>query len=307
MACTYNVVVRNTFINVLEHDEHEEDVVRRNARPRTWSDPLPHFDSVDSECDAREDCPKDVALDSATETVETSDGYEPSEGASFSQEEWSSIDTPVLSPREAAFESKSSVCLDLVGGLLQPGVSKDTKGLDKQDLPVEWQGKTSVMVRNISYKCSRNMFVEELNNAGFKGLFDYAYVPINAGRGTSKGYAFANFVDDRTAYRFKEQFDGRKMNIPGGLKLLEVIPANLQGYSQNASHYIVKQSELSFTVKTPSATMTKHSTKCNEGKQNNIATHSDKSPEEHSASSCPQCKRHVLSKARFCQWCGVGL
>eukprot|EP00928_Gymnodinium_smaydae_P069417 TRINITY_DN5289_c0_g4_i3.p1 TRINITY_DN5289_c0_g4~~TRINITY_DN5289_c0_g4_i3.p1 ORF type:complete len:312 (+),score=23.05 TRINITY_DN5289_c0_g4_i3:68-1003(+) len=111
-------------------------------------------------------------------------------------------------------------------------------------LPSEWQGKTSVMVRNIPYKCTRPMFFEAVKRAGFENLYDYAYMPLNAGRATSKGYAFLNFSDDITAYRFKVHFDGKKMDVPKKSKLLEVIPANLQGYLRNEAHYITKQHEL---------------------------------------------------------------
>eukprot|EP00928_Gymnodinium_smaydae_P069418 TRINITY_DN5289_c0_g5_i1.p1 TRINITY_DN5289_c0_g5~~TRINITY_DN5289_c0_g5_i1.p1 ORF type:complete len:328 (+),score=37.32 TRINITY_DN5289_c0_g5_i1:74-1057(+) len=111
-------------------------------------------------------------------------------------------------------------------------------------LPSEWQGKTSVMVRNISYKCTRAVFYNMLKRAGFEDSFDYLYLPVIAGRDTSKGYAFINFSDDATAYRFKVHFDGKKLDMPKANKLIEVIPAKLQGFSENESHYIAKQNEL---------------------------------------------------------------
>eukprot|EP00928_Gymnodinium_smaydae_P048170 TRINITY_DN3219_c0_g2_i1.p1 TRINITY_DN3219_c0_g2~~TRINITY_DN3219_c0_g2_i1.p1 ORF type:complete len:265 (-),score=25.31 TRINITY_DN3219_c0_g2_i1:291-1085(-) len=102
------------------------------------------------------------------------------------------------------------------------------------DIPTEWQNKTSVMVRNIPYKCTPTMFEHELNKAGFEDLFDYVYVPVNPGRTTTKGYAFVNFVDARTAYRFKQQFESTMMN--GSKKQLEVIPSHMQGFTSNSLH-----------------------------------------------------------------------
>eukprot|EP00928_Gymnodinium_smaydae_P069416 TRINITY_DN5289_c0_g4_i2.p1 TRINITY_DN5289_c0_g4~~TRINITY_DN5289_c0_g4_i2.p1 ORF type:complete len:347 (+),score=24.67 TRINITY_DN5289_c0_g4_i2:76-1041(+) len=116
--------------------------------------------------------------------------------------------------------------------------------VDRDALPSEWQGKTSVMVRNIAYNCTRAMFSHALKRAGFENSYDYMYLPIDPRRGTSKGYLFLNFSDDITAYRFKVHFDGKKMDVPESSKLLKVIPANLQGYSENVSHYISKQNEL---------------------------------------------------------------
>eukprot|EP00928_Gymnodinium_smaydae_P078407 TRINITY_DN6232_c0_g1_i1.p1 TRINITY_DN6232_c0_g1~~TRINITY_DN6232_c0_g1_i1.p1 ORF type:complete len:570 (+),score=54.42 TRINITY_DN6232_c0_g1_i1:59-1768(+) len=110
-------------------------------------------------------------------------------------------------------------------------------------VPIEWQGKTSVMIRNIKYSCFEPMLQEELHKAGFEGLFDYVYIPMNVERGSSRGYAFVNFLDADTAYAFKEKFHGRRSDSLGLAKQLEVIPANLQGYCQNVCHYVEKQNE----------------------------------------------------------------
>eukprot|EP00928_Gymnodinium_smaydae_P078807 TRINITY_DN62881_c0_g1_i1.p1 TRINITY_DN62881_c0_g1~~TRINITY_DN62881_c0_g1_i1.p1 ORF type:complete len:276 (-),score=42.29 TRINITY_DN62881_c0_g1_i1:544-1371(-) len=107
---------------------------------------------------------------------------------------------------------------------------------NESDVPSEWQGKMSVMVRNLPYKCTPSMFFDELCQAGFENLVDYIYVPVNYKGMTCKGYAFANFVDSSSAYDFFCRFNARKMNIPGSKKLLEVTPAFLQGYDQNSSN-----------------------------------------------------------------------
>eukprot|EP00928_Gymnodinium_smaydae_P032603 TRINITY_DN23565_c0_g1_i4.p1 TRINITY_DN23565_c0_g1~~TRINITY_DN23565_c0_g1_i4.p1 ORF type:complete len:277 (+),score=34.54 TRINITY_DN23565_c0_g1_i4:51-881(+) len=276
MACAHAVVVKNTFINLLEKSEEDSD-----AFPRQWSDPLPrpHYMDTQEQDDADTVTKAGLVEDkSLFESPQTSVGCDDFQSDCCSREEWSSVDTPVTSPRAHALAYAPFGCVDAAGGLLQQQMFGKLANATPIDIPSEWQGKTSVMVRNISYKCSRMMFCEELDRAGFQNQYDYVYVPVNAGRGTSKGYAFANFADDRTAYRFKVHFDGFKMNVPGGVKLLEVIPANLQGYAQNASHYISKQSEMSVA---PS--------------------------EEHPTQSCCQCQAKVLTRARFCQWCGAGL
>eukprot|EP00928_Gymnodinium_smaydae_P058903 TRINITY_DN420_c0_g1_i7.p1 TRINITY_DN420_c0_g1~~TRINITY_DN420_c0_g1_i7.p1 ORF type:complete len:292 (+),score=26.15 TRINITY_DN420_c0_g1_i7:67-942(+) len=291
MAYAHTTVVRNTFIVVLEDAEAESDTFRRQC-----SDPLPRPSFADARNDGdacvspqHELCGKTKALRSPRTSVGCDDSDY------LSQDEWSPIDTPVVSPR---VESSNS---PWAGRLLQQQHQCFQKPTSPQllALPSEWQGKTSVMIRNISYQCNRLMFCGELDKAGFQGQYDYVYLPINVGRGTSKGYGFANFVDDRTAYRFKELFNGRKMDVPGQFKQLEVIPANLQGYSQNSSHYITKQRELCSDSSVAQVQSSQVTRKSKEEKQS--------STPHLMPSSCHQCHRDVPACARFCQWCGVGL
>eukprot|EP00928_Gymnodinium_smaydae_P008975 TRINITY_DN13312_c0_g1_i1.p1 TRINITY_DN13312_c0_g1~~TRINITY_DN13312_c0_g1_i1.p1 ORF type:complete len:311 (+),score=38.33 TRINITY_DN13312_c0_g1_i1:58-990(+) len=310
MVYAHTVVVKNTFINVLDIDEG-------GTLARQMSEPVPQVSFVDSLPDteargSKKDEP--FGVPSGLESRRTSAGQEMaghSERISFGPEEWSSVNTPILnacespSPRESCSAYASFESFD--GLLQQPSGSAQT------GIPSEWEGKTSVMIRNISYKCTRTMFCDELRKAGFEGLFDYVYVPINAGRGTSKGYAFANFLDASTAYSFKEHFDGRKLDIPGGVKRLEVIPANLQGFTQNASHYLTKQSE--DDVPLPRLSLRRHmpfdgdqSGKSDASSTLAVATIAAPCPRKQvKLVSCRQCNGKVLPTSRFCQWCGVGL
>eukprot|EP00928_Gymnodinium_smaydae_P058242 TRINITY_DN41454_c0_g1_i1.p1 TRINITY_DN41454_c0_g1~~TRINITY_DN41454_c0_g1_i1.p1 ORF type:complete len:371 (+),score=35.62 TRINITY_DN41454_c0_g1_i1:83-1195(+) len=105
-------------------------------------------------------------------------------------------------------------------------------------VPYEWQGKTSVMVRNISYKCTRQILDEELREAGFEGLFDYLYLPQYSGNQCSKGFAYINFLDPGTAYRFKQAFHCLRTSRICAGKRLRVVPANLQGYVENVTHRV---------------------------------------------------------------------
>eukprot|EP00928_Gymnodinium_smaydae_P069411 TRINITY_DN5289_c0_g1_i1.p1 TRINITY_DN5289_c0_g1~~TRINITY_DN5289_c0_g1_i1.p1 ORF type:complete len:440 (+),score=47.68 TRINITY_DN5289_c0_g1_i1:58-1320(+) len=269
MACLHNVVVKNTFINLEEEDAFLNEGVCMKRMTRTKSDPTlwvsfgdtpkpgGRFHRVNDGTDKE----GDAAWSRGTSA--TTVGSEESEDATCSHVEWSSLDTAAV---QHAFDSDISAPMEshnrasfgaydrppgeffLPYSVEEPQSPKQSSN-NGDAIPKEWQGKTSIMVRNISYKCTRATFFNMLKTAGFENLFDYVYLPVNAGRGTSKGYAFVNFIDDISAYRFKVRFDGQKVNIPGGSKRLEVIPANLQGYSQNASHYITKQNDLSITPK----------------------------------------------------------
>eukprot|EP00928_Gymnodinium_smaydae_P051542 TRINITY_DN3509_c0_g2_i1.p1 TRINITY_DN3509_c0_g2~~TRINITY_DN3509_c0_g2_i1.p1 ORF type:complete len:299 (+),score=44.33 TRINITY_DN3509_c0_g2_i1:54-950(+) len=277
MASSNNVVIRNTFISVMDEEEAETPT----SRPRLLSDPTPqHYQKQSAGPRGAEN-----------QNVET--------------------DTSTSSPRNFLHDLEES---DASSSNRDCGLRPPQ---DHAGIPAEWRGKSSVMVRNISYKCTRTMFREELDKAGFENMYDYAYVPVNTGRGTSKGYAFVNFVDPPTAYRFKERFDGCRMDVPGGMKVLEVIPANLQGYSQNVSHYIDKQNELSAAGKTSpplKSGMDERRGRFDGRKILNQARKplrrtDDASQQENNEtiSCCHQCHNHVLSKSRFCHWCGAAL
>jgi len=103
-------------------------------------------------------------------------------------------------------------------------------------VPVEWAGKTSVMLRNLPCDYTQRILLQEINQSGFLGSYDFFYVPIDKGTGGNKGYAFANFSDADTAWRFKQAYDGRAMALSSE-KLVSVMPAVLQGFDANYAHY----------------------------------------------------------------------
>eukprot|EP00928_Gymnodinium_smaydae_P069412 TRINITY_DN5289_c0_g1_i2.p1 TRINITY_DN5289_c0_g1~~TRINITY_DN5289_c0_g1_i2.p1 ORF type:complete len:433 (+),score=58.36 TRINITY_DN5289_c0_g1_i2:37-1299(+) len=269
MVFPHKVVVKNTFISLEEEDAFSIEDVRTKTMTRTKSDPTLRLSFGDNPKPCGEFHRLNDGTDEGMEaalsrgTSATTVGSEDSEDDSCSYVERSSLDTsavPHACDSEIPAPMESNSCASVGGYDHPPGEfflphsveepRSPKQPADSDDaMPKEWQGKTSIMVRNISYKCTRATFFNMLKTAGFENLFDYVYLPVNAGRGTSKGYAFVNFIDDISAYRFKVRFDGQKVNIPGGSKRLEVIPANLQGYSQNASHYITKQNDLSITPK----------------------------------------------------------
>eukprot|EP00928_Gymnodinium_smaydae_P023928 TRINITY_DN19545_c0_g2_i1.p1 TRINITY_DN19545_c0_g2~~TRINITY_DN19545_c0_g2_i1.p1 ORF type:complete len:336 (+),score=44.99 TRINITY_DN19545_c0_g2_i1:46-1053(+) len=313
MAGTGNVVVKNTFISVIADDDLAD---MEAVRPRLNTEPVyiqqssfvgnslrPSFESEEKVLNS---LPSTFVGDLESEVVPCGSGESSSVGSLFRK--LSALSLFQLNRRRRDYEvpSQQNVLQ------LEPEAQKhvDNHGVG---IPAEWKGKTSVMVRNVSYRCTREMFREELHKAGFADLFDYIYVPVNSKRGTSKGYAFLNFADSASAYRFKECFDGRKMNVPGGVKPLEVIPANKQGYTENFSHYMDKRSKIS-TTSTPSPIEQKR--ECEQSiisdenkkltEKTVHATHTDRSPTM-SMSMCHSCQNHVPSKNRFCHFCGAVL
>lgn len=97
-------------------------------------------------------------------------------------------------------------------------------------------GHTTVMLRNIPNRYSREMLVERLSN-GYENEFDFVYLPIDFNSKCNVGYAFINFRSPVIAQRFYAEFHGQncKNVLPGfsSGKIVEVTYARVQGREAN--------------------------------------------------------------------------
>eukprot|EP00930_Biecheleria_cincta_P062166 TRINITY_DN47671_c0_g1_i1.p1 TRINITY_DN47671_c0_g1~~TRINITY_DN47671_c0_g1_i1.p1 ORF type:complete len:391 (-),score=78.62 TRINITY_DN47671_c0_g1_i1:80-1198(-) len=116
-------------------------------------------------------------------------------------------------------------------------VEDDLPTVVTEQPPEDWADIFTVMLRNIPNKYNQQTLCQELNNAGFAGLYDFVYLPIDMDTEANKGYAFINFVDPSCAWTFKSQFDNRKMSRFNSCKIVKVMPAALQGFDANYAHY----------------------------------------------------------------------
>eukprot|EP00445_Apocalathium_hangoei_P017584 CAMPEP_0203904600 /NCGR_PEP_ID=MMETSP0359-20131031/46403_1 /ASSEMBLY_ACC=CAM_ASM_000338 /TAXON_ID=268821 /ORGANISM="Scrippsiella Hangoei, Strain SHTV-5" /LENGTH=408 /DNA_ID=CAMNT_0050828881 /DNA_START=67 /DNA_END=1293 /DNA_ORIENTATION=+ len=105
------------------------------------------------------------------------------------------------------------------------------------DIAPEWGDTITVMMRNLPNRYSQQMLKDEITNVGFSGSFDFLYLPIDPETNANKGYAFINFVDSMTAWRFKVAFEGKQMSRFNSGKYVSVSPAALQGLEANFAHY----------------------------------------------------------------------
>jgi len=101
----------------------------------------------------------------------------------------------------------------------------------------EWQNVSTVMARNLPNKYSQSLLLEELNNAGFAGTYDFLYLPIDPETTANRGYAFINFIDSSFAWMLRMTYEGQKMGRFNSDKVVSVVPAALQGFEANFSHY----------------------------------------------------------------------
>jgi|Transcript_101276 hypothetical protein len=97
-------------------------------------------------------------------------------------------------------------------------------------------GMTTVMLRNIPNRYSREMLVQRLNN-GYEKQYDFVYLPIDFNSKCNVGYAFINFLSPPMAQKFMNEFHGQncKHVLPGfsSHKIVEVTFARVQGREQN--------------------------------------------------------------------------
>lgn len=69
---------------------------------------------------------------------------------------------------------------------------------------------TTLMLRNLPNRMSRDRFVMLLNEEGFDGAYDFVYLPFDFYRDSGFGYAFVNFVSNENAKRAMEHLHGFK-------------------------------------------------------------------------------------------------
>lgn len=72
----------------------------------------------------------------------------------------------------------------------------------------EVQELTTVMLKNIPNNLSRAALLELLDAAGFRGLCDFVYLPIDFDSDVNLGYAFVNLADGDAGQDFWKVFNG---------------------------------------------------------------------------------------------------
>jgi len=102
------------------------------------------------------------------------------------------------------------------------------------------QGCTTVMLRNIPNRYTRDMLLERLNQ-GYKAQYDFVYLPIDFNSKCNVGYAFINFRTSAAARGFMQEFHLKKAQqcLPGfsSQKVCEVSFATVQGREANMENF----------------------------------------------------------------------
>merc|ERR1712137_67653 len=98
---------------------------------------------------------------------------------------------------------------------------------------------TTLMIRNIPNRYTQRDLIDELDELGFTGTFDFLYLPLDTGTMANVGYAFVNFIDSSWAKRCEQTLQRyrfrRHQKAPG--KVAHVSVAHIQGLDANLAHY----------------------------------------------------------------------
>jgi len=120
--------------------------------------------------------------------------------------------------------------------LVATGGSRSSKASKKKD-DEDDANYTSVMLRNIPNKYTRQMLIDQLHRAGFRGDIDYLYLPTDFANRCNVGYCFVNLRSSLARQRFTNTFDGiaAQTCLPGfnSYKVCQVTKAKWQGRDEN--------------------------------------------------------------------------
>mmetsp|Transcript_53700 Transcript_53700/g.125634 ORF Transcript_53700/g.125634 Transcript_53700/m.125634 type:complete len:383 (-) Transcript_53700:206-1354(-) len=89
-----------------------------------------------------------------------------------------------------------------------PAIGGGSAGYDVNGFDV--QSRTTVMLRNIPEGYNRKMLMELLDAEGFRGKYDFLYLPFDFSSFLCLNHAFINFVTPADAEQVKQQLSGRK-------------------------------------------------------------------------------------------------
>eukprot|EP00929_Paragymnodinium_shiwhaense_P046750 TRINITY_DN23790_c0_g1_i1.p1 TRINITY_DN23790_c0_g1~~TRINITY_DN23790_c0_g1_i1.p1 ORF type:complete len:382 (-),score=61.51 TRINITY_DN23790_c0_g1_i1:419-1564(-) len=91
---------------------------------------------------------------------------------------------------------------------------------------------TTMMLRNIPSKYTQEKLMNEINECGFDGTYDFFHLPTCRG-GSNVGYAFINFLTEEDAKRFMSFFSDYQFRRFHSKKVSTVSVAHAQGLYEN--------------------------------------------------------------------------
>lgn len=136
------------------------------------------------------------------------------------------------------------------GGAKVPGKPMrqkvNSKDLSKLDIVPEMvtsgeDTRTTVMIRNIPKFCSRDQFVELLDQCGLQGRYSFFYMPFDKRRNSHCGFAFVHFRAPQDVLNIHGNIQGalaQRCPSSGATSAPPVLSyARLQGEQQLARHF----------------------------------------------------------------------
>jgi len=204
-AQVVNVVVMRTF---LELETVEEVAVGRARSSSDFFVDYAHLDSADFSkvCASLSDCATSVDNDDSSSSW-GSDSEDSSSSQGHNSDTWSGdcppgvFSLPDVQPC-AVMRQATPVAF------LMPRSTPQVEQTGRTQAAVQDGTMTSLMLRNIPNNLKRGALLELFDALGFRGLYNFVYLPIDFSRNSNVGYCFVNLVDAAVASKFQTTFQG---------------------------------------------------------------------------------------------------
>lgn len=102
----------------------------------------------------------------------------------------------------------------------------------------------TVMIQHLPRSCSRFEVLDAIAAVGFGEQYDFFYMPMSDFRRRKMqnfGYAFVGFRDSDTCSAFADAMRGYRFTQRNSAKSCDVVPAHVQGLSNNVEHLVEAQ------------------------------------------------------------------
>mmetsp|Transcript_123450 Transcript_123450/g.343894 ORF Transcript_123450/g.343894 Transcript_123450/m.343894 type:complete len:384 (+) Transcript_123450:49-1200(+) len=217
MELKINVIVKNTFLEILEEDEEQPRC--RKSKTAVEASVVRHG-SDDEE--PRNGCAQVLGAPASTIAERWADKAESNaaEEASLpmaAREPLGGIQGDADSLQEVGSEVH---CSSRQGTAAAPGIVRGRERASScqrrsMSPPPAETPRTTLMLRNVPNDYTRGMLLQLLDASGFAGRFDFVYIPMDFAKMAGLGYAFVNMVSAADAERAHMVLEGfRQWSVP---------------------------------------------------------------------------------------------
>lgn len=123
------------------------------------------------------------------------------------------------------------------------GVTSLNPGFEKEN---EEPAATTMQMRNIPNRCSKEEVLEHIDKLGFAGQYDLFHMPLDKKRKSNLGFAFINFLEPEAAAKFQQSLKGTSVSgsrVTSSKKTCTAAPAAVQGIDKYIKHLVHGQKQ----------------------------------------------------------------
>jgi len=122
---------------------------------------------------------------------------------------------PVSSPWETQMAVAAKKAMSAAAGAEMVCTKEKVQTVQRQHVKTECQpcNRTTLVFRRLPKNVTRISLLEMLDTAGWKGLYDFVYLPMDFKKGKVFGYAIVNFISNSSAEHASAHFEGAGANV----------------------------------------------------------------------------------------------